>query len=160
MKLIILLILTLTSSVTLAKNTLVDECAHLQEISESQFVVFNKKEFIELGECLTVHTIKRRQVKHLPKLCAEVIENQDNPLGIMSLSKLEAIYIGQCMGAINYIYNRYNNELVNQYSNNYSYRYKERYVCRKGIQAAKVLINDATNSMSRNEIKSILCKEQ
>jgi len=158
MKLIILLIFTLTSSVTLAKNILVNECVHLQEISESQFVLFNKKEFIKLGECLAVHTIKRHKIKHLPKLCAEVIENEDNPFGIMSLSKLETIYIGQCIGTINYIYQRYDNELVNQYRG--GYRYKEIYACRRGLPAAKVLINHASDSMSRNQIKNLLCEVQ
>lgn len=160
MKLIILLILTLTltltSSLTIAKNSLVKKCAHLQEVSESQFMLFNKKEFIELGECLAVHTIKKQRVEGLPKVCAEVVENEDNPFGIMSLSKLETIYIGQCIGTINYIYQRYDNELVNRNQGGYGYRY----ACRKGIPAAKVLINQATDSISRNQIKNLLCEVQ
>ena len=127
---------------------------HLESASKAQFVLFNKKEFIELGECLAIYTAKNQHIKDLPMMCDEVTENATNPLGIMSLTKLEAIYIGQCVGTINYIYQRYNNEFL--VSRGY-YRRSQKYFCNKGMEAVNLLKKNSSDSMSRDEVRDLLC---
>lgn len=142
----------LTIQAASAKDTLVDDCSHLKDAKEADFILFNKKEFIELGECLAIDTLKKQSVNNLPRICKEVTENEATPLGIMSLTKLEAIYIGQCIGAINYIYQRYNNERLAQ-----GYRGPSEYSCVKGMKAVKLIINQGQNDMTRRDIRDILC---
>ena len=154
MRFFILFVFSFFTQVSFAKSTLIADCSHLESASKAQFVLFNKKEFIELGECLAIYTAKNQHVKDLSMMCDEVTENASNPFGIMSLTKLEAIYIGQCVGTINYIYQRYNNELL---VSRRGYRSSEKYSCYKGVEAVDILRKNASDSMSRNEIRALLC---
>jgi len=158
MRLLILLILISFTQTSFTKNELVGDCSHLKEATEAEFILFNKKEFIELGECLAVHTIKNRAITDLPMLCNEVIEDKITPFGIMSLTKLEAIYIGQCVGVINYIYQRYNEE--NIIRNNSRYGRKTKYYCVKGLSAVKILSESNNDESNRSEIRDLLCTKR
>lgn len=135
------------------KNRLPNDCSHLQEVTELDFVLFSKKEFIELGECLAINAIKTNLPINIVEACNEVDEDRRNILGIFSLSKSEAIRIGQCMGAINYVYQRYNNELVNRYS------YKT-YQCAKGVSAVDTIRANLFGDVNRKNLRNALCNER
>lgn len=157
MKYLLLIILFVFIQPSFAKDTLIKDCAHLENANESEFVLFNKKEFIQLGECVAVSLIKKQSILNLPLACDEVIEDHSNPLGIFSLSKLEAIYIGQCLGIVNYIYEHYHDEKVYRYdrwsnSNN-------KYRCVKGINAVNILRTIKSDRLDRNDIRDMLCVE-
>lgn len=156
MKFLFTFVLILLTQPSLAKEALVDDCSHLKDASESEFALFSKKEFIELGECLAVYTIERRAIVDLPMLCDEVIEDESNPLGNWSLTKLEAIYIGQCLGVIDYVYKRYNKQFVLR-NNSWNTRNKK-YSCYRGGDAVKVLRKKASNKMSEYDIRDLLCE--
>jgi hypothetical protein len=157
-KFLIAVFFVVFSQVSFAKNTLVDDCSHLKEASEAQFTLFNKTEFIQLGECLAVHTIKRGPITDLPMLCDEVREDDSTPLGNWSLTKLEAIYIGQCVGVINYIYQRYNEESVSL--NNYRYGRSKKYYCVRGESAVKILRESNHEESNRADILNLLCTQR
>jgi len=135
------------------KNRLPSDCSHLQEITELDFVLFSKKEFIELGECLSINAIKTNSPINIVEACNEVDEDRRNILGIFSLSKSEAIRIGQCIGAINYIYQRYNNESVSHYS------YKT-YQCAKGFSAVDTIRAGLFGDVNRKSLRNALCHER
>jgi hypothetical protein len=158
MRFLITVFLIIFSQVSFAKNALVDDCSHLKDASEAQFTLFSKKEFIQLGECLAVHTIKRRSITNLPMFCNEVIEDKTTPFGIMSLTKLEAIYIGQCVGVINYIYLRYNEENIDRHNSRYGRNKK--YYCVKGLSAVKILSANNNDESNRSDIRDLLCAER
>jgi hypothetical protein len=158
MRFLITVLLIIFSQISFAKNALVDDCSHLKGASEAQFTLFNKKEFIQLGECLVVHTIKNGPITNLPMLCNEVIEDKSTPLGIMSLTKLEAIYIGQCVGVINYIYQRYNEENISL--NNFRYGRSKKYYCVKGTLAVRILSERNHGESKRNDIRDLLCTKR
>jgi len=141
--------------VSYAKETLPEDCSHLQSITEANFVLFSKKEFIKLGECLAVSSIKERASLNLFESCNEVDEDRRNILGIFSLSKLEAILMGQCVGAINYIYQRYDNEPVSEYS--YRSSQSRKYQCRKGFDAVDIIRRSSRNSITRTKLRDLLC---
>lgn len=141
--------------VCLAKESLPKDCSHLQNATEADFVLFSKKEFIELGECLAVSFIKKSVPLNVIESCSEVDEDRRNILGIFSLSKFEAILIGQCVGAINYIYQHYDNEPVSTYS--YRSRQTKRYQCIRGLQAVDILRKSTAKSYSRTKLRDLLC---
>ncbi len=152
MKYLIGLILCFIFQVTFAKESLPKDCSHLQDATEADFVLFSKKEFIELGECLAVSLIKKRLPLNVVDSCSEVDEDRRNILGIFSLSKLEAILIGQCIGAINYIYQRYDNEAVSTY--NYQH---QKYQCINGLDAVDILRGSKAKSYTRTKLRDLLC---
>jgi hypothetical protein len=156
MRVLISLFLCLFVETSFAKDALIKDCEHLQSIKQADFVLLNKKEFIELGECVAENLIKTKFVSNLPLACSEVIEDKLNPLGILSLTKLEAIYMGQCLGVINYIYQHYHNEMI---SINYSYnRNRKKYHCIKGVSAAKRLSVQEDEQSTRYEVRDLLCE--
>lgn len=132
------------------KNRLPNDCTHLQKVTELDFVLFSKKEFIELGECLAINAIKSSLPFNMIEACNEVDEDRRNFLGIFSLSKTEAIRIGQCIGAINYIYQRYNDEPVNRYNYN-TYR------CTKGLDAVDIIRAGLFSDVNRKNLRKALC---
>lgn len=141
--------------VSYAKDSLPKDCSHLQSVTEADFVLLSKKEFIELGECLAISLIKKRDAINVVESCSEVDEDRRNLLGILSLSKLEAILIGQCVGTINYIYQRYDDEPVSPYS--YSSNITNRYQCTKGFQAVDILRKSNAKSYTRTKLRNLLC---
>ena len=89
--------------------------------------------------------------------CNEVDEDRRNFLGILSLSKLESILLGQCTGTINYIYEHYNNERIN--GNKYRSSNRIVYRCKKGVKAVDILRNIKTEEIGREDIRELLCDE-
>lgn len=156
MKIIILLMLISFTQSPFAKDALVDDCSHLKEATEAEFTLFSKKEFIELGECIGVYTIERKPILDLSMLCDEVREDETNPFGNWSLTKLEAIYIGQCLGVIDYVYNRYNRQFVMR-RNSWNTQ-NEKYSCYRGGDAVKILRKKASIKMSEHDIRDLICK--
>ncbi|MFT4927661.1 MAG: hypothetical protein ACI8WB_003774 [Phenylobacterium sp.] len=152
MRMLFLLFL-MVSCQSVAKEALVKSCQHLQSATKATFVLFSKKELIELGKCTGVDLIKKGQMKALELACGEVTENKASPLGIASLSMVEAIQIGQCMGVINYIYDHYHGESVESNRN-------RTYQCRRDtIEAAEILsISESINT--RDEARAKLCTKQ
>ena len=149
------LILCLMLQVSYAKESLPKDCSHLKDVTEADFVLLSKKEFIELGECLAISLIKKRTPLNVVESCSEVDEDRRNILGIFSLSKLEAILIGQCVGTINYIYQHYDNEPVSSYS--YRSSKANRYQCTKGPQAVDILRQSTAKSYTRTKLRDLLC---
>jgi len=141
--------------VSYAKETLPKDCSHLQSATEADFVLFSKKEFIQLGECLAVSLIKERTPLNLFESCNEVDEDRRNILGIFSLSKLEAILMGQCVGAINYIYRHYDSEPVSEYR--YRSSQTKKYQCIKGLHAVDLIRQSSSNSITRTKLRDLLC---
>jgi hypothetical protein len=156
MRILILCLFIIFTQTSFAKDGLVNDCAHLKEASEVQLAIFSKKELIELGECLAVYTIERKSIIDLPMFCGEVIEDESTPLGDWSLTKLEAIYIGQCFGVVDYIYTRYNKQFF--IVNNNGYRSNRKYSCYRGGDAVKILRKKASNKMSEYDIRDLLCE--
>ncbi len=150
MKFIIALIFLFVIQPAVAKSSLPENCMHLKETVKADFILLNKKEFIQLGECSAVALLKLGELKKLNEACAEVIEDKNNVLGILSLSKSEALKIGQCVGVINYIYERFHNEVVNG-------RYGEKYSCSKGIKAATYLSAQSSSMKRRDQLRDLLC---
>lgn len=140
-----------------AKISLPDTCNDLTEASEKALVLLNKKEFIELGECIGASQIKARRVDWIPEACSEIREDENSYLGILSLSKKEALQIGMCVGVINAVFTRYDNERVLSYSS-YSNRYRK-YQCARGKQAVDIMVNTSWVDMSREDVRDLLCKE-
>ncbi len=157
MKYLIILAILVFSSQSFAKERLPSNCAHLSEVAEASFVLFNKKEFMQLGECLAIAALKNQKKLDLLRSCSEVDEDRRNFLGILSLSKLESILLGQCMGTINYIYEHYNKERVS----NYSYRSSNRtvYRCDKGMKAVDILRSINEKEVGRSDVRDLLCDE-
>lgn len=149
----ILLVLVQTSN---AKTTFPKDCSHLENVAKSDFVLFSKKEFIQLGECLAVSLIKKHSAVNLVESCNEVDEDRRNPLGILSLSKYEAILIGQCVGAINYIYQRYDNEPVYNRPNSNSQKV---YHCAKSKKAIDIIRLNKQPMLDKTDLKKLLCSE-
>ncbi|WP_334059484.1 hypothetical protein [Alteromonas sp. S005] len=157
MKYLIILAILVFSSQSFAKERLPSNCAHLSEVSKASFVLFNKKEFMQLGECLAIAALKNQKKLDLKRSCNEVDEDRRNFFGILSLSKLESILLGQCMGTINYIYEHYNKERVNHYR----YRTNRRivYRCNKGMKAVDILRSINEKEVGRSDVRDLLCDE-
>lgn len=155
--LIILAIFLVFSSQSFAKERLPSNCAHLSEVSKASFVLFNKKEFMQLGECLAIVALESQKKLDLVRSCNEVDEDRRNLLGILSLSKLESILLGQCIGTINYIYEHYNNERV--YGNRYRSSNRIVYRCKKGEKAVDILRSINEKEVGRSDVRDLLCNE-
>lgn len=141
-----------------AKSELPYNCNEYSNVEEKNFVLFNKKQFIELGECAGEALVKAKKVYNIAAACSEVIEDKNSLLGIFSLSKVEAIKMGVCIGAINAVYTRYDRELVLV---NSRYRSTKRYYsCKKGLLAVNELVASATDEYyKRSELRDILCDQ-
>lgn len=141
-----------------AKSELPYNCNEYSDVEEKNLVLFNKKQFIELGECAGEALVKAKKVYNIAAACSEVIEDKNSLLGIFSLSKVEAIKIGVCIGAINAVYTRYDRELVLV---NSRYRSTKRYYsCKKGLLAVNELVASATDEYyMRSELRDILCDQ-
>jgi hypothetical protein len=157
MKYLITLAILFFASQAYAKDRLPSNCSHLSEVSKASFVLFNKKEFIQLGECLAISALKSHNKLDLVRSCNEVYEDKRNLLGILSLSKLESILLGQCLGTINYIYEHYNKERANDYR--YGSNDRIVYRCRKGEKAVDVLRSSKKKEIGRSDVRDLLCDE-
>ncbi|GHB59019.1 hypothetical protein GCM10008107_05180 [Psychrosphaera saromensis] len=155
MKFVIVFSLLFFSHISYSKESLPDDCIHLKSVGKANFVLLNKKEFIQLGECLAIHFIKKHSELDLVRSCNEVDEDRRNLLGILSLSKLEAILIGQCVGAIKYIYQHYNNEPINNSSNRWQSTYV--YRCIKGKKAVDKIRYSSKKLLNRTNLLKLLC---
>lgn len=150
-------ILLLFSLPSFAKSELPYGCDEYSKVEEKSFVLFNKKQFIELGECAGEALVKAKKVYNIADACSEVVEDKNSLLGIFSLSKLEAIKMGVCLGAINAVYNRYDREVVTT-TNSYL-RSKRYYSCKKGMEGVSKLISSADDEYyERSELRDILCR--
>ena len=128
-----------------AKSELPYNCNEYSNVEEKNFVLFNKKQFIELGECAGEALVKAKKVYNIAAACSEVIEDKNSLLGIFSLSKVEAIKMGVCIGAINAVYTRYDRELVLVNSRYRSTkRYNSAYVSRSCLLPVQKYINKLT----------------
>lgn len=157
MKYLIILAILVFSSQSFAKERLPSNCSHLSEVSKASFVLFNKKEFMQLGECLAIAALKNQKKLDLVRSCNEVDEDRRNFLGILSLSKLESILLGKCIGTINYIYEHYDKERVDNYQ--YSSSNRLVYRCNKGEKAVDILRNIKEEGIGREDIRELLCDE-
>lgn len=160
-QLLCMLILLPFSLSLMAKINLPSDCNEYQEVTKSDFVLIHKKEFIQLGECIGRAHLKTRTIDWLSDSCSEIPEDKNNPLGILSLSKIEAIKIGMCLGVINAIYTRYDDAYVYQQHRRYnSYRSSHRkYSCMKGEPAIQRLMKLVDTRVNRDEIRDELCKQ-
>jgi len=140
----VLFFLTLFTPSTLGKVSM-KTCENLDALDTKSFVLFNKKELVELGECVALEIIKSNKSYDWGKTCREYIEDEQAIIGTFVLSKLEAIQIGQCIGAINYTYMRYHKEERHSAS------------CLKGKEAIQVLATLTDDSINKRELKSLLC---
>lgn len=160
----LLLLLTLVISCnSLADMRVPARCDEsVSQINKTNLIFFNSTEVIKAGECVGVELVKRGVDQELPKACGEVVENKTNVLGALSLSKKEALQIGQCLGAINYVYDRYNDEKYHpsRYDSYYS-KYKSYvYQCATGMSAVQRLISTTHSLSSRSKIRDVLCEAQ
>jgi hypothetical protein len=160
----LLLLLTLVISCnSLADMRVPARCDEsVSQINKTNLMFFNSTEVIKAGECVGVELVKRGVDQELPKACGEVVENKTNVLGALSLSKKEALQIGQCLGAINYVYDRYNDETYHpsRYDSYYS-KYKSYvYQCATGMSAVQRLISTTHSLNSRSKIRDVLCEAQ
>jgi len=154
---ILMLVLILFSQTSFAKSDLPYGCTEYTKVEDKDLVLFNKKQFIELGECAGAELVKAKKVSHISNACSEVIEDKQSLLGIFSLSKVEAIKMGVCFGAINAVYTRYDRELT---IDSGRYRTKRYYSCKKGMEAVNTLIFGAKDEYyERSELRDILCKQ-
>jgi hypothetical protein len=156
MRLIITLFLLFASSSGLANTNVIESCQHLEETTEAKFILFSKRDLVELGECIGISFLKNKVKVNLVESCNEIDEDKRNILGILSLSKREAIQIGQCAGVINFIYQHYHGEkaydtLRNRYSN-------RKYSCKKGDLAITLIRQAVTTKLNRESIKDLLCE--
>ena len=157
MKYLITLAILFFASQAYAKDRLPVNCSHLSEVSKASFVLLNKKEFMQLGECLAIAALKSQKKLDLMRSCNEVDEDRRNFFGILSLSKLESILLGQCTGTINYIYEHYNNERVN--GNRYRSSNRIVYRCKKGEKAVDILRSINEEEVGRSDVRDLLCAE-
>lgn len=150
MKIFITLILLTYIPLSVAKIALSNDCSNYKEVAESDFILFNKTEFIQLGECVGRSLLQKGKLTHLVEACNEVIEDNISPLGILSLSKVEAIQIGQCFGAVKYTHDRYQGQQYDYYSD-------KTYHCTQGIEAAQLLSLKNKEFKSSKDIRSAIC---
>jgi len=153
MRLILLSLLLLFSVVNAnnaqAKVSLHSDCKQYKNIADYSFVLFSKRDLIELGACTGVALLKENRLPNLVDSCKEVLEAK-SVFGIATLTKLEAIQAGQCAGVINYIYNHYHNERTN-------YGSKRVYSCIRGDEAVELLSKESKKTYRRNDVRDLLC---
>lgn len=152
MRLILTFFIILLSHSSFAQNTLPNDCEEYESVNKSNFVLLHKSEFIKLGECLGASLVKQQRISGLTDACREISEYDHSLTGIFSLSKVEAIKIGVCLGAINSIYSRYNNEKVGRYSS------REIYHCERGGEAVYTLMRIGNEAINRSQLRDALCR--
>lgn len=157
-RLLLALLLLLISAQSLAKISLPKDCNEYQDVAKGDFILFNKAQLIQLGECIGKNQLKKGKINWLADSCAEVSEDMNNPMGILSLSKVEAIQIGMCLGVIDAIYTRFDDTIIerNEHYSSYQRSYRK-YYCIKGNPAILRLIEVGKTPMSREEIRDKLC---
>jgi hypothetical protein len=163
MRSLLLLITIIISFNGMARERVPSRCEEsAAQISKIDLMFFNTKEVIKHGECVGIELAKRGFMRELPKACDEVVENENNLLGPLELSKKEALQIGQCVGIINYIYDHYHGEeYQSEHDNNYySKRRNNIYQCEKGMTAVKILTATESSLSSRSKIRDVLCEAQ
>jgi len=152
----VLFLLLVCSTIVYAKNTPYKECIQEEEnISKFSLILFNKAELINLGSCVGVASIKRGASLDIVESCKEVVEDKKSALGVLTLSKAEAIQIGQFLGVINYIHNKYHNENMYQ---RYNYRRSnDTYQCQKGMTAVKSIVELSDSKVNKIILRDALC---
>ena len=140
MKHCIALLVWLLATNCFAKNFNDRDCNDVSKVEKASFVLFNKTKLVEFGECLGVSLIKQNDTSWIPEACAEIPEDENAPLGILNLSKKEAIQIGMCLGLVEYIYHKYHDE----------YSGYNRLQCLDGTRAINKLL-----TMSNDDIASL-----
>ncbi|CED59512.1 putative exported protein [Moritella viscosa] len=65
------------------------------QVNRIDLIMFDKAELMELGTCVGVELAKHNKLENLSEACDEVVEDRINPLGMLSLSKKEAVQMGQ-----------------------------------------------------------------
>ncbi len=139
---------------SMAKSSLIHNCSEYEKIAESDFILLNKAEFIQLGQCVGIELMRTERMNHLVEACSEVVEDNISPLGVFSLSKVEAIKIGQCLGAVDYVYYEYNGT---KYYDWYSDSYKTVH-CTQGNVAAKSLSLQTGSLDTVQDVRTVICK--
>lgn len=152
MKVLITLIFLAYIPLSLAKSLLHSSCTDYETVAQSDFILLNKTEFIQLGECVGRALLEDNRLNNLAEACSEVIEDKLSPLGILSLSKVEAIKIGQCLGAVAYVHDKYQGEKYDYYSN-------KTYHCTQGDKAAKLLSLQTDNLRTPKDVRSVICEQ-
>ena len=163
MRQLLLLLTLIVSFNSIAEMRVPVRCEEgLAQVSTTNLIFFNTAEVLNIGKCVGVELVKKGIMNGLPKACDEVVENNSNLLGSLSLSINEAIHIGQCMGVINYVYERYNGERYNlSRYDRYSSKYKKYiYQCDIGMVAVRKLITTNASLSSRSKIRDVLCETQ
>lgn len=152
MRLILTFFIIFLSHSSFAQNTLPDDCEEYESVNNSNFVLLHKSEFIKLGECAGASLVKQQKIWGLTDACREISEYDQSLTGIFSLSKVEAIKIGVCLGTINAIYSRYNNERVSRYSSRGVYH------CERGEEAVYTLMRVGNEAINRSQLRDALCR--
>lgn len=154
----LLLLLLLFSQCSYANDEILKYCEQQEEVSKSSFLLFNKKDLIRLGACVGKQMIMDERISQLSLACNEKIESLDSPLGIMGLSKAEAIQAGVCVGAINHVYERFNNKRIERDRKGYSRYERKVYKCKRGPIAIRILIDTSGDlTITRNVVRDLLC---
>lgn len=144
---------------THAKVNLAKNCAQFSSVAETSFVLFSKQELIALGECVAQDMLrKRKYIKTLIKACNEVSE-ANGILGITALSKAEAIKIGQCVGAINFVNSKFHGARVST-RYNYSTRSYATYHCTRGMPAVALITKSNERYLNTAAIRDIICEHE
>jgi len=151
--------IALTSMPTQAKIRLAKSCKQYTSLAKSAFILFNKQELISLGECVAQDILRMQMpLTTLVQACNEIKE-ADGLLGITALSKAEAIRIGQCLGAINYVDTRFHGTKVN-IRNKYGRRSNLTYNCARGQLAVDLIVQHNEDRFNSNGIRNIICEPQ
>ena len=156
----LLIILSLVLSLNcMASASMPSKCKDVaSQVNRIDLIMFDKAKLIELGTCVGVELAKHNKLENLSEACDEVAEDKINPLGMLSLSKKEAVQMGLCTGVINYIYAHYDGEKYESAFYPRYQRYNDVYRCEKGGAAVNTLRNSGKTLSSREAIRDVLCK--
>ena len=160
MRNLLLIIVFVISFNSMARERVPSRCQEsAEQLSKIDLLFFNKTQMIQHGECVGIALVKRGAMQELPQACSEVVENENNISGPLSLSKKEVLQIGMCLGIINYTYDRYHEEKYqsSNYDSYNSQRNNYTFQCEKGRTAVNILINTAEVLNSREQIRDRLC---
>ena len=149
MRFICFLLLMLSHN-SFADSYLDNECDTILAKKPQNMLIFSSQKLIKYGECFGVQQLKKRAIQILPAACSEVIEDTNNLISYINLSKSEAIKIGQCVGVINYIYDNYHNTFIAQDRDS-------KYNCNKGLVAVKLLVAVSYPLINRRDVLRVLC---
>jgi hypothetical protein len=129
-----------------------ETCKDMYESTFPKFIFFAKKDLIQVGQCIAQEHIINQKKIALFEACNEVKEDRQTPFGNLSLSKKEAIQIGVCIGAIDTIYQRYQNLKSGGYSKYYK--------CKRGIPAIDIILKQQNvEAFSPTDLRELLCHE-